>query len=171
MHTSKPSTFWERVQHNTQENTVPRPKHPDAQDKTVSPYANQYTQEDNKGCPEPGQQAKNQTADTQLEGPQNPKDKISPPQPYRRQQKTYRRRATHLGLQPPLKHLLGGELKHEVELLLVLAEETEPRHAAEQRGALEQTLGVLRVEGKQLAGSLPGDGRYANRRAKERRFL
>lgn len=95
---------------------------------------------------------------------------MSPPQPHRGRQKTYHRRATHLGLKPPLKHLLGGELKHEVELLLVLAEETEPRHAAKQRGALEQTLGVLRVEGKELTGSLPGVGRDANRRAKRDGF-
>jgi len=42
---------------------------------------------------------------------------------------------THLGLKPPLEHLLGGELKHEVEFLL---------------------LGVLGVQRQQLTGSLRG---------------
>ena len=72
----------------------------------------------------------------------------------------------YLGLKPPLEHLLGGELKHEVELLLVLSEQTEPRHAAEQRGALEQTLGVFLVQGKELAGSLPEGGTRSDGRRK-----
>lgn len=69
------------------------------------------------------------------------------------QQKT--RSATNLGLKPPLEHLLGGELKHEVEFPLVFAEETEPDHAAQQGGALEQALRVLSVQRQELAGSLP----------------
>lgn len=65
---------------------------------------------------------------------------------------------THLGLKPPLEHLLGGELEHEVELPLVVAEESEAGHAAQQGRALEQALGVLGVESQQLAGSLRWTG-------------
>lgn len=64
------------------------------------------------------------------------------------------RTTTHLGLKPPLEHFLGGELKHEVKLLLVLTEQTKPRHAAEKGRAFKQTLRVLRVERKELAGCL-----------------
>lgn len=63
-------------------------------------------------------------------------------------------KGTHLGLKPPLEHLLGGELKHEVEFPLIFAEETKADHTAEKGGALKQTLGVLSVKGQQLTSSL-----------------
>eukprot|EP00620_Florenciella_sp_RCC1587_P005728 CAMPEP_0182588526 /NCGR_PEP_ID=MMETSP1324-20130603/67424_1 /TAXON_ID=236786 /ORGANISM="Florenciella sp., Strain RCC1587" /LENGTH=183 /DNA_ID=CAMNT_0024805601 /DNA_START=151 /DNA_END=702 /DNA_ORIENTATION=- len=60
----------------------------------------------------------------------------------------------NLGLQPAFEELLGGELQHEIKLLLLLAEETIPDHLAQKGRALEETLRVLHVEGKELAGSL-----------------
>ncbi len=58
----------------------------------------------------------------------------------------------HLGLEATFKELLGGELKNEIELELVLGEETVTVHTAEEGGSLEDTLGVLRVKGEQSTG-------------------
>ena len=59
-----------------------------------------------------------------------------------------------LGLQPPLKELLGGKLKDEVELHLVLSEEPKATHPTKQSLSLEDTLGVLGVKGEKGTGSL-----------------
>lgn len=72
----------------------------------------------------------------------------------------------HLSLQPALEHLLGGELKHEVEFLLVLSEETEPSHTAEKGGAFKQALRVLLFEGQELTGSLFVSGDTTNERTR-----
>mmetsp|Transcript_7582 Transcript_7582/g.11354 ORF Transcript_7582/g.11354 Transcript_7582/m.11354 type:complete len:244 (-) Transcript_7582:44-775(-) len=53
------------------------------------------------------------------------------------------------GLQPAFQQLLGGQLQHEVEALLVLREQLVAEHAAQQCLALEHALGVLLVKSQQ----------------------
>lgn len=60
----------------------------------------------------------------------------------------------HLSLEATFKELLGGELKNEIELELVLGEETVTIHTTEESCSLEDALGVLRVEGEQSTGGL-----------------
>ena len=64
----------------------------------------------------------------------------------------------HLGLQPALHEVLGLEGEHVVELHLVLGEHAGPHEAPEQRVTLEQPLGILLVQGEQLAGGGPDLG-------------
>ena len=63
-----------------------------------------------------------------------------------------------LGLQPALHEVLGLEGEHVVELHLVLGEHAGPHEAPEQRVTLEQPLGILLVQGEQLAGGGPDLG-------------
>ena len=60
----------------------------------------------------------------------------------------------HLRLQTPLEHLLSTEQQDEVELLLLVSEETVADQPADQSTALKHALGVLRVQGKQHPRSL-----------------
>ena len=62
-------------------------------------------------------------------------------------------RLEHFGLQAALEELWGGKLEHEVQLSLVLSEETIPDHFAQDSRALKHALRVLRVEREQLTGS------------------
>lgn len=60
----------------------------------------------------------------------------------------------HLGLKTALEELLGSKLKDEIELKLVLGEETVTAHPSEEGGSLEDSLRVLRVKRQQDTGSL-----------------
>jgi hypothetical protein len=53
----------------------------------------------------------------------------------------------HLGLKATLKELLGGELKDEIQLELVVGEEPVAAHPAEESSTLEDALGILGIEG------------------------
>eukprot|EP00512_Aurantiochytrium_limacinum_P014649 CAMPEP_0171574268 /NCGR_PEP_ID=MMETSP0961-20121227/5252_1 /TAXON_ID=87120 /ORGANISM="Aurantiochytrium limacinum, Strain ATCCMYA-1381" /LENGTH=186 /DNA_ID=CAMNT_0012129543 /DNA_START=36 /DNA_END=596 /DNA_ORIENTATION=- len=57
-----------------------------------------------------------------------------------------------LGLETALKETLGGELKDEIQLLLVLGEETVANHTAEEGLTLEHTALVLLVKSQELTG-------------------
>lgn len=58
------------------------------------------------------------------------------------------------GLEAALEELLGGELEHVIQLLLVRADETVADHAAQEGGALEEAARVRLLQGQQLTGSL-----------------
>lgn len=58
------------------------------------------------------------------------------------------------GLQTALQQLLGGQLQHEVQLLLVFGQQLVAQHAAQQGFTFEHALGVLLVQGQQSPGGL-----------------
>mmetsp|Transcript_2558 Transcript_2558/g.9831 ORF Transcript_2558/g.9831 Transcript_2558/m.9831 type:complete len:269 (-) Transcript_2558:5-811(-) len=59
-----------------------------------------------------------------------------------------------LGLEAAFEEFLRRHLEHRVELELRLVEEPVPRHAPQQRAALEDALRVLRIERQELARGL-----------------
>lgn len=52
----------------------------------------------------------------------------------------------HLGLKATLKELLGGELENEIELELVIGEESVAAHTTKESGTLEDALGILGIK-------------------------
>jgi hypothetical protein len=60
----------------------------------------------------------------------------------------------NLCLQTTLKQLLGGKLKNEIEFKLIIGEEAITVHTTKKSGTLEDTLGILGVEGEQCTSNL-----------------
>jgi len=63
-----------------------------------------------------------------------------------------------LGLEPPLQEVLDLEAEHEIELHVILVEDTDADQAPEQCIALEQPPGILLVKGQEFTGRLPDVG-------------
>lgn len=62
------------------------------------------------------------------------------------------------GLQPPLHELVEGQPQHVIQLALALAEESVAGHSAQKGGTLEESPGVLLLQGQQLSGGLSDFG-------------
>ena len=60
----------------------------------------------------------------------------------------------NLGLKTTVQQLLGCQLKDGIQLEFVISEQSIPAHAAKQGSTLEDSLGILWVQGQQSTGSL-----------------
>lgn len=60
----------------------------------------------------------------------------------------------HLGLQTSFQQLLSSQLQDEIEFELFIRQKTITAHASEEGSSLENTLGIIGLEGKKSTGSL-----------------
>ena len=64
----------------------------------------------------------------------------------------------HLGLQPPLQEIFYLQAQHVIQLHPALVQNPDPHQSTEQGVPLEESLGVLLVQGQQLTSGLPDLG-------------
>ena len=55
----------------------------------------------------------------------------------------------HLGLKTTFQKLLGGQLKDEIELELIIRQQAVATHTSQQSGSLKDAFGILRVQSEQ----------------------
>ena len=60
----------------------------------------------------------------------------------------------HLGLQSAVHQLGGGQLQNGVQLLVLLGDEAQAAHAADDGSTLEDSAGIVLVQGQQFTSSL-----------------